>query len=105
MIAGWMLQPRAPDSCASIAVAACGEQLAHPLRRREAPAGALPTELMVHIVEIDLTGFVSAVTVKCRENSLAFGRFSSSNRIFRFDLSTGNSACTLKTEQREDKEG
>ena len=39
------------------------------MRRRQAPAGALPTELMVLVV-IDLTGFVTAVSERAAKTRL-----------------------------------
>ncbi len=73
------------------------------MRRRQAPAGALPTELMV-LVEIDLTGFVSAVSVraaKTRRRSVVSPLSIEASTSIEFARGMRCiSHCTLKTEQR-----
>ncbi len=71
----------APDSCASIAVAAqAASNWRMYMRRRKAPAGALPTELMVLVVA-NFAHFVSAVSLApSRENSISLRCSSSPNR-------------------------
>ena len=94
---------------ASIAVAApAASNWRIPMRRRQALAGALPTELMV-LVEISFIPFVSAGSLRLPSKTadhFAVSPLQNETAALGFILIRGNEVqmipipCTLKTEQR-----